>query len=68
MNMKGAFAVDPIKYFEIYPTKNSNSAVFLLDDLVTTGATVQAANSALFALGGRVDGVLASCATEGFTH
>lgn len=68
MNMKGAFAVDPIKYFEIYPTKNSNSAVFLLDDLVTTGATVQAANSALSALGGRVDGVLASCATEGFTH
>ena len=68
MNMKGAFAVDRIKYFEIYPTKNSNSAVFLLDDLVTTGATVQAANSALSALGGRVDGVLASCATEGFTH
>ena len=29
MNMKGAFAVDRIKYFEIYPTKNSNSAVFL---------------------------------------
>ena len=68
MNMKGAFVVDQIKYLEIYPTKNSNSAVFLLDDLVTTGATVQAANSALFALGGRVDGVLASCATEGFTH
>lgn len=68
MNMKGALAVDRIKYFEIYPTRNSNSAVFLLDDLVTSGATVQAANSALSALGGRVDGVLASCATEGFTH
>jgi len=68
MNMKGAFKVNQIKYFEMYPTKNSNSAVFLLDDLVTTGATVQAANSALSALGGRVDGVLASCATEGFTH
>lgn len=68
MNMKGAFAVDQIKYFESYPIKSSNSAVFLLDDLVTSGATVQAANSALSTLGGRVDGVLASCATQGFTH
>jgi len=31
-------------------------------------ATVQAANLALSTLGGRVDGVLASCATDGFTH
>jgi predicted amidophosphoribosyltransferase len=68
VNMKGAFVVDRIKYLEIYPTKNSNSVVFLVDDLVTTGATVQAANSALLTLGGSVDGVLASCATQGFTH
>ena len=68
LNMKGAFAVDEILYFEIYPVMNSNSLVFLVDDLVTTGATVQAANLALSTLGGRVDGVLASCATEGFTH
>lgn len=68
LNMKGAFVVDRIKYLEIYPTKNSNSVVFLIDDLVTTGATVQAANSALLTLGGSVDGILASCATEGFTH
>ena len=68
MNMTGAFTVDQVMYFESYPTKNSNSVVFLVDDLVTTGATVQAANSALSALGGRVDGVLASCATQGFTH
>lgn len=68
LNMKGAFLVDQIKYLEIYPTKNSNSLVFLVDDLVTTGATVQAANLALSTLGGRVDGVLASCATPGFTH
>ena len=68
MNMKGAFTVDQVMYFESYPTKNSNSVVFLVDDLVTTGATVQAANSALSDLGGRVDGVLASCATQGFTH
>ena len=68
LNMKGAFLVDQIKYLEIYPTKNSNSVVFLVDDLVTTGATVQAANSALSTLGARVDGVLASCATTGFTH
>ena len=68
MNMKGAFTVDPILYFEIYPIKNSNSLVFIVDDLVTPGATVQAANLALSTLGGRVDGVLASCATDGFTH
>ena len=68
MNMRGAFSINPITYFEIYPTRNSNSAVFLVDDLVTSGATVQAANCALFAHSGRVDGVLASCATPGFTH
>ncbi|MDA0260112.1 MAG: hypothetical protein O2903_04775 [Actinobacteria bacterium] len=68
VNMKGAFVVDRIKYLEIYPTKNSNSVVFLIDDLVTTGATVHSANLALLTLGGSVDGVLASCATEGFTH
>ena len=68
LNMKGAFVVDRIKYLEIYPTMNSNSVVFLVDDLVTTGATVQAANSALLTLGRSVDGVLASCATHGFTH
>ena len=68
VNMKGAFVVDRIKYLEIYPTKNSNSVVFLVDDLVTTGATVHSANLALLTLGGSVDGVLASCATEGFTH
>ena len=68
VNMKGAYVVDRIKYLEIYPTKNSNSVVFLVDDLVTTGATVQAANSALLTLGRSVDGVLASCATQGFTH
>ena len=68
VNMKGAFVVDRIKYLEIYPTMNSNSVVFLVDDLVTTGATVQAANSALLTLGRSVDGVLASCATQGFTH
>ena len=68
VNMKGAFVVDRIKYLEIYPTINSNSVAFLVDDLVTTGATVQAANSALLTLGRSVDGVLASCATQGFTH
>ena len=68
MNMKGAFVVDQVMHFEFYPIKNSNSAVFLVDDLVTSGATVQAADLALSTLGARVDGVLASCATAGFTH
>lgn len=68
MNMKGAFAVSIVRYFEIYPIRNSDSVVFLVDDLVTSGATVQAANSALSTLGARLDGVLASCATQGFSH
>ena len=68
MNMRGAFLVDQVKYLDFYPIKNSDSAVFLLDDLVTSGATVQAADLALSTLGGRLDGVLASCATAGFTH
>jgi predicted amidophosphoribosyltransferase len=68
MNMKGAFLIDQAKYFDSYPVKNSNSAIFLLDDLVTSGATVQAADLALSSLGARLDGVLASCATAGFTH
>ena len=68
MNMKGAFLVDQVKYLDFYPINNSDSAVFLLDDLVTSGATVQAADLALSTLGGRLDGVLASCATAGFTH
>lgn len=68
MNVKGAFLVDQVKYLDFYPINNSDSAVFLLDDLVTSGATVQAADLALSTLGGRLDGVLASCATAGFTH
>jgi len=68
MNMRGAFLVDQVKYLDFYPVNNSDSAVFLLDDLVTSGATVQAADLALSTLGGRLDGVLASCATAGFTH
>jgi predicted amidophosphoribosyltransferase len=68
MNMRGAFLVDQVKYLDFYPINNSDSAVFLLDDLVTSGATVQAADLALSTLGGRLDGVLASCATAGFTH
>jgi len=47
MNLKGAFVVDQVMHFEFYPIKNSNSAVFLVDDLVTSGATVQAADLAL---------------------
>ena len=68
MNMRGAFRVDQVKYLDFYPINNSDSAVFLLDDLVTSGATVQAADLALSTLGARLNGVLASCATAGFTH
>lgn len=68
INMKGAFLVDQVRYLDFYPINNSDSATFLLDDLVTSGATVQAADLALSTLGGRLDGVLASCATAGFTH
>jgi predicted amidophosphoribosyltransferase len=52
----------------INPDQLFKTLVFLVDDLVTTGTTVQAANKALNSLGLRVDGTLASCATDGFTH
>lgn len=68
MNMRGAFFIKKSFYPQIRSAITSNTAMFLVDDLVTTGATVQAANSALLRLGARVDGVLASCATDGFTH
>ena len=68
MNMRGAFFIKKTFYPQIRSAITSNTAMFLVDDLVTTGATVQAANSALLRLGARVDGVLASCATDGFTH
>ncbi len=47
---------------------NLNTLIFIVDDLVTTGSTVQAANRALNHLSIRVNGVLASCATDGFSH
>jgi predicted amidophosphoribosyltransferase len=68
VNMRGAFFIQKTFYPQIRSAITSNTAMFLVDDLVTTGATVQAANSALLRLGARVDGVLASCATDGFTH
>lgn len=68
LNMRGAFFIKKSFYPIIRSAITSNTSMFLVDDLVTTGATVQAANSALMRLGARVDGVLASCATDGFTH
>lgn len=68
LNMGGAFTINSIYYWQIRSAIVSKTAMFLVDDLVTTGATVQAANLALLRLGARVQGVLASCATDGFTH
>ncbi len=68
LNMRGAFFIKKTFYPQIRSAITSNTAIFLVDDLVTTGATVQAANSALLRLGARVDGVLASCATDGISH
>ena len=68
LNMGGAFTINSIHYSQIRSAIVSKTAMFLVDDLVTTGATVQAANLALLRLGARVQGVLASCATDGFTH
>ena len=78
LNMRGAFSVKMRFSNEISRIKSNQirtdnprdlkTLVFLVDDLVTTGTTVQAANAALNSLGLRVDGTLASCATDGFTH
>lgn len=68
LNMGGALMIDKFFYSQIRSAITSKTTIFFVDDLVTTGATVQAANSALLRLGARADGVLASCATTGFTH
>ncbi len=72
LNMRGAFTIQ--KRFEneilamLTPNANPSALIFIVDDLVTTGSTVQAANRALNHLGIRVNGVLASCATAGFSQ
>ncbi|CAB4671321.1 unannotated protein [freshwater metagenome] len=68
LNMRGAFAIGKRFENEIFPTLNPNTLIFIVDDLVTTGSTVQAANRALNHLGIRVNGVLASCATDRFSQ
>ena len=68
LNMWGAFAIEKRYENEIFLTLNPNTLIFIVDDLVTTGSTVQAANRALNHLGIRVNGVLASCATDGFSQ
>ena len=68
LNMRGAFAIEKRYENEIFSTLNPNTLIFIVDDLVTTGSTVQAANRALNHLGIRVNGVLASCATDGFSQ
>lgn len=68
VNMRGAFSIEKRFGNAIFPALNPNTLIFIVDDLVTTGSTVQAANRALNHLGIRVDGVLASCATDGFSQ
>ena len=68
LNMWGAFAIEKRYENEIFLTLNPNTLIFIVDDLVTTGSTVQAANRALNHRGIRVNGVLASCATDGFSQ
>ena len=68
LNMKGAFAIAEAEVFRFNKINLSKSPIFLVDDLVTTGSTVLAANRALKGVGIVVKGVLTSCATNGFTH
>jgi predicted amidophosphoribosyltransferase len=72
LNMSGAFAIKQSFENEILktltPNANPSALIFIVDDLVTTGSTVQAAARALNHLGVRVNGVLASCVTDGFSH
>jgi len=67
-NMKGAFKIAETAIFRLNEVSNSKSPIYLVDDLVTTGSTVIAANHALESVGIAVKGVLTSCATNGFTH
>jgi len=78
LNMRGAFIINRRFNNEIVQLRADQTGtshpritktlLFLVDDLVTTGTTIQAANMALNHRGLRVDGTLASCATNGFTH
>lgn len=68
LNMRGAFTIKKRFENEIFPLLNPNTLIFIVDDLVTTGSTIQAANRALNHLGIRVNGVLASCATDRFSQ
>jgi predicted amidophosphoribosyltransferase len=70
-NMKEAFGVKSEGLEQIAHTNSKGEAaplIFLVDDLVTSGATVMAANIALNHAGIRVSGVLSSCASDRFTH
>ncbi|CAN2243969.1 ComFC Predicted amidophosphoribosyltransferases [actinobacterium SCGC AAA044-D11] len=68
LNMSGAFGIDNRASGRIKEIDIANSPIYLVDDLVTTGSTIRAANSALISLRVGIKGVLASCATNGFTH
>lgn len=70
-NMKEAFGVISKGIEQIIAIDSKEEfapLIFLVDDLVTSGATVLAANIALNRAGIRVSGVLSSCATNRFTH
>lgn len=68
LNMRGAFEIERSALNRLSEVIISEIPIFLLDDLVTTGSTVLAAKSALKTRGIGVNGVLTSCATNGFTH
>jgi predicted amidophosphoribosyltransferase len=59
-NLEGAFA--------IAPNKSVPTRAFLIDDLVTSGATIKAAATALHERNIELLGVIAACATMVFTE
>ena len=60
-NMEGAFEVKLIPKFNV-------TAVYLLDDLVTTGSTILAASQALKVRNIQVLGVVTACASARFSE
>jgi len=67
-NMAGAYKLQFSSTQRIYEhiLSRGNHEIYILDDLVTTGATIAAAKLALASGKITVSGVLASCATPGF--
>ncbi len=62
-NLSGAFAIDP-KFTAQFSTRNTGPKIIVIDDLITTGATLSEAIRALRTAGFSVLGAVTSCTAK----